>query len=261
MNTIIYVGEHPRTFDVRWHFHDHWELVYCTGGEGAFRLEDGTVLSYHQEQAVAIPPKVVHMNSSEGGFTNLHLTIADPTFPYKNAFIVDDDDEKHIRIAFAEAKFYYLSDIKRRELVMAALGELIISYMIVFQDNQEFSEPVEKIRTSIIQNVGNPDFALDQEIRRMPFHYDYLRRLFKKEMGLTPLEYITNLRMKKAEAMLTGMWSREYTMSEIAECCGFSDALYFSRVFKKYFGCSPSTFVKRCRQSGNSPEQRETGDL
>ena len=32
MNTILFVGEHPDTFDVQWHSHDQWELVYCTGG-------------------------------------------------------------------------------------------------------------------------------------------------------------------------------------------------------------------------------------
>ena len=41
MNTILFVGEHPKTYDVRWHTHEHWELVYCTGGKGAFRFESG----------------------------------------------------------------------------------------------------------------------------------------------------------------------------------------------------------------------------
>ena len=76
-------------------------------------------------------------------------------------------------------------------------------------------------------------------------NYDYLRKLFKKEMGITPLEYMTNLRMKKAEIMLTSMWGNSYTVSEIANHCGFEDALYFSRVFKKTFGCSPSVFAKQ----------------
>lgn len=38
MNTILFVGEHPKTFDVRWHTHEHWELIYCTSGQGAFRF-------------------------------------------------------------------------------------------------------------------------------------------------------------------------------------------------------------------------------
>lgn len=248
MNTILYVGEHARTFDVRWHSHEHWELIYCTGGEGAFRLENGLTLTYHVGQAVAIPPNTVHMNSSAKGFTNIHLTMDAPAFPFKTAFRVDDDPEGNMGMAFAQAWHYYRSELKRQELILAALGELIGSFMIVFRDSREFSPAVEHIRSSILHSFSNPGFELDQEIRQMPFNYDYLRKLFQKEMGMTPLKYMVDLRMKKAKSMLAAAWTREYSVAEVAESCGFSDALYFSRVFKKYYGCSPSEFVKRRRE-------------
>jgi len=79
----------------------------------------------------------------------------------------------------------------------------------------------------------------------MPFHYDYLRKLFKKEVGVSPLEYLTELRMKSAETLLTAMWTNEYSITEIAQMCGFADSLYFSRVFKKHFGCAPSNYAQK----------------
>ena len=85
---------------------------------------------------------------------------------------------------------------------------------------------------------------MEESLQELPFNYDYLRKLFKKEMGLSPLEYMTSLRMKSAEKLLTAMWTNEYTISEIAQMCGFDNSLYFSRVFKKYFGCSPSNYAK-----------------
>lgn len=244
MNTILYVGEHSRTFDVQWHSHEEWELVYCTGGEGTFHFENGTTMNYKAGDAVAIPPRERHANFSKEGFTNIYLRMADPSLPYRSAFRVEDDTQGHLSIAFTEARYYFLADIKKRELVLAALGELISSYMIVYRSNSEFSKPVEQIRAMIINNYARSDFALDEAIRAMPFHYDYLRKLFKKEMGVTPLEYMTSLRMKKAETMLTAMWGNDYSVAEIGMLCGFDDALYFSRVFKKYFGCSPSVFAK-----------------
>lgn len=248
MNTILFVGEHPKTFDVRWHTHDHWELVYCTSGKGVFKFENGMTVEYQAGELVAIPPKEVHANSSVEGFTNIHITMADPSFPYKSAFRVSDDEAANVKQAFSQAKCYYMTDIKKRELVLGPLGDLIAGYIVVFRSNAEFSEPVSKIRSSIILNYSRSDYALDEVIREMPFHYDYLRKLFKKEVGMSPLEYMTGLRMKSAETLLTAMWANEYTITEIAQMCGFEDSLYFSRVFKKYYGCAPSNFVKEKRK-------------
>lgn len=257
MNTILFVGEHPRAFDVRRHTHEHWELVYCTSGEGVFRFSNGSSMNYHAGNLVVIPPHEVHSNSSSGGFTNIHLTMADSSFTGKNPFRVADDDVGSLRAAFLQAKYYYMSDLKMSELVLTALGDLIASYIVVFQISAEYSEPVEQLRTSIVRNFSRSDYALDEVIRSLPFNYDYLRKLFKKEVGMSPLEYMTNLRMKSAERLLTAMWSiTSYTISEIAQMCGFDDSLYFSRVFKKYYGCSPTNYAKRHEQL----RQSQAGD-
>ena len=247
MNTIVFVGEHPKTFDVRWHTHETWELIYCTSGQGSFRFQDGRIIPYHAGEMVVIPPQEVHANSSEEGFTNIHLNISEPSFPYRSAFKIQDESGS-LHKAFVEARMYYTSDKSKRELVLASLGELITSYLVVFRSNSEFTESVEMIRNSILQNYTNPEYALDEYIRSLPFHYDYLRKIFKKELGMSPLEYMTSLRMKNAERLLSTMWTSGYAIAEIAQMCGFDNALYFSRVFKKYFGCSPSQFVKTQRE-------------
>ena len=248
MNSILFVGEHSRTYDVQWHSHEEWEFVYCTGGDGVFRFENGSTMTYSAGDVVAIPPREIHSNISQEGFTNIHMRMAEPSFPYRNAFRVSDDPVGHLKINFDEAKTYFMADVKQREMVLAALGELICSYLIVYRSNNEFSKPVDQIRSLIFMNYSKTDFELDEIIRAMPFHYDYLRKLFKKEVGVTPLEYMTNLRMKKAEMMLSTMWGRDYSMAEIAKLCGYEDALYFSRVFKKHFGCAPTAFAKSAKK-------------
>ena len=157
MNKILFVGEHPRTYDVQWHTHEHWELVYCTSGQGSFSFENGTVMNYRAGEAVAIPPHERHANSSSDGFTNIHLVMEDPTFPYRTAFRVSDDSDGSLKMAFAQAKIYYQADMRKGELVLNALGELITSYMIVYRSNLDYSEPVERIRNSIIRNDSRPD--------------------------------------------------------------------------------------------------------
>ena len=247
MNTIIFVGEHSKTFDVKCHTHETWELVYCTSGQGTFRFQDGQSISYHMGELVAIPPNMVHANSSEDGFSNIHLNILDPTFPYRDPFKVQDENGL-LQQALQAARIIYFSGKLKRELVLTALGDLIASYLLVFRTNTEFTEPVEQIREEILSNHTNPEFNLGEYIRTMPFHYDYLRKIFKKEIGMSPLEYLTSLRMKHAERLLSTGWSSGRAIAEVAQMCGYENALYFSRVFKKHYGCAPSQFVSRHRQ-------------
>ncbi len=68
-----------------------------------------------------------------------------------------------------------------------------------------------------------------------------LGRLFGETFSESPLEYITRLRMKKAMNLLKG--STE-SIGEVAWQCGFPDQNYFSRVFKKYTGKTPSLYRK-----------------
>lgn len=249
MNTICFVGEHPKTFDVRWHNHKTWELVYCTSGEGAFCFKDGSRICYAAGQMVAIPPEVIHSNASEEGFTNIHINIASPSFTQQAAFCICDEDDG-LLTAFTQARKYYASDKKQRDMVMHALGELISSYIVVNSCNNEYSKPVAQLRNSILDHYQSAAYDLEAAIRELPFHYDYVRRLFKKETGMSPLEYLTSLRMKNAEYLLGIRDENGYTIGDVAQMCGFGNALYFSRVFKKYFDCSPTDFCENRREMG-----------
>ncbi len=54
MSNILFVGEHCcPTYQVQWHSHDYWELVYCTDGEGTFQFENGATIRYQQGEAVS----------------------------------------------------------------------------------------------------------------------------------------------------------------------------------------------------------------
>ena len=247
MDTIVFAGEHPKNLDARWHMHETWELVYCTSGHGAFRFQNGRMLPYHAGEMVAIPPNEVHANSGVEGVANIHLNIREPSFPYHSAFKVQDEGGSLHR-AVTEALTYFVSDKLKKELILASLGELITSYMIVFRSNSEFSEPVAKIRSSILKNYTKSDYALDEYIRTLPFHYDYLRKVFKKEIGKSPLEYMTSLRMKNAERLLSTDWTNGCAIAEIAQMCGYENPLYFSRVFRKHYGCSPTQYLNQQRR-------------
>ena len=66
-------------------------------------------------------------------------------------------------------------------------------------------------------------------------------RLFKSVFATTPNLYIVNLRMKKAQQLLK---AADATIGEIAWNCGYDDQNYFSRVFKKHTGMTPSEYQR-----------------
>lgn len=67
-------------------------------------------------------------------------------------------------------------------------------------------------------------------------------KLFKENNGTTPQNYLTLCRIENAKRLLT---ETDYSIRHIAESVGFTDALYFSKVFKKTVGLTPSEYRKR----------------
>ncbi|WP_353511676.1 helix-turn-helix domain-containing protein [Vallitalea longa] len=69
----------------------------------------------------------------------------------------------------------------------------------------------------------------------------YLSRLFRKETGETLTNTITKIRIEKSKQLLKACDDKTY---KIASMVGFEDAAYFSHIFKKHTGLSPSEYRK-----------------
>lgn len=64
-------------------------------------------------------------------------------------------------------------------------------------------------------------------------------RLFRREMGVSPLHYLTQVRLERAQALLR---ATPYTLEAIAQQCGFADASYFGKRFLQAFGMTPTVY-------------------
>ena len=68
--------------------------------------------------------------------------------------------------------------------------------------------------------------------------------LYNKVKALTghsPSEFVRQVRMKEAATMLR---SKKYTVAEVSDQMGYSDPKYFTDVFKKHYGMTPSAYMK-----------------
>ncbi len=69
------------------------------------------------------------------------------------------------------------------------------------------------------------------------------QRTFLKSTGTTPKKYIIKVRLAHAVDLIA---TKKYNITGAAYATGFSDSNYFSRIFRRYFKMSPSTFIKQC---------------
>lgn len=68
-----------------------------------------------------------------------------------------------------------------------------------------------------------------------------LSRLFKRELGISPMEFVLQERIKKAKYLLK---EEQIKLAEVSAATGFESSNYFSRIFKKYEGLTPSEYRK-----------------
>lgn len=110
------------------------------------------------------------------------------------------------------------------------------------QENHENSMIVKA--KEYIQANYHKDLSLDEVSRQLDLSSYYFSKLFKEETGSNFLEYVTNLRMEKAKELLL---SENHSMKEICSAVGYSDPNYFSRIFKKNIGVTPTEYRERER--------------
>lgn len=250
MNDVIYAGKNALTLNVAQHVHESWELIYCTSGTGQFVFGNSSI-NYNEGDIVVIPPHTYHSNVSLEGFTNIHINLLDATLPFKTPLIIKDDNAKHIFNAFNDTYYYFYSNLEKRGLPLSSLGSLIANYMLAYQEESPISEIVNQIETNILENFADSYYDLNEYLDKFPFSRDYLRKLFKSELGITPNQYLINKRLQTSAEFLTYLYSgnhninTEYNISYVAAICGFTDPLYFSRMFKKKYKESPSNYAKK----------------
>jgi len=92
-----------------------------------------------------------------------------------------------------------------------------------------------------IRENYNKDITLEDVARNVYISPYYLSHLFKEELNITFLEYLTMVRMEEAKKLLK---DTSLSIVAIASQVGYEDASYFSKVFKKYVGISPAQYRK-----------------
>jgi AraC-like DNA-binding protein len=196
-----------------------------------------------------------HSNASADGFQNIHINMVSPALSFVSPLVISDDSNHFLLDAFNAVFFHFYSDRKETAPLLSVYGDLISCYLVAYRTGTTLTPIVAQIENNIISNYADCTYELDAYLHSLPFSYDYLRKLFQKELGVTPHRYLTDKRLKMAaELLISDANAGARTIADIAPLCGFHDPLYFSKMFKKKYGTAPRYYLES-RLSSTVPEQ------
>lgn len=100
-------------------------------------------------------------------------------------------------------------------------------------------ENLDRAFDYMAENYKDKDFDYRKMTEASGLSYSYFNTLFTARYKMTPIKYVTKLRIDYAKELLI---TKRYSVTEVAELCGFENVYYFSRVFKEKVGLSPKNF-------------------
>ncbi|RLD60672.1 MAG: hypothetical protein DRI95_15180 [Bacteroidetes bacterium] len=122
--------------------------------------------------------------------------------------------------------FYRNSIVKPEELALSSMDENLINKAVQY---------IEK-------NINDPKLNVDNLSKELALSRVHFYRKIKSITNLTAVEFIRNIRLKKAAQLLEG---RTYNIDEVKFMVGINDANYFRTSFKKQFGLNPKDYAKK----------------
>lgn len=251
---------HPSEYFFNWNegrILKEFQINYITEGEGilenihgTFPLKTGSVFitfpgAWHRYK----PFNKIGWTENFVGFDGVmaRKLIAYPHFNLKNPVFNFGIKEEFIDTYL---KIFDLVEKEQPGYQQIASGMIIklLGYIISFEKQKGFSgktiaKVIEAIRFEMRQNIEK-EFDLKGMAQNHNVSYSYFRKMFKKYTGVSPGQYHLQLRIMRAKELLV---SSDKSIKEISYELGFQSIFYFSNMFKKKEGSTPSHFRNKNR--------------
>lgn len=262
----IFKAEHKNGFTGKHHCHDFIELSYLVSGcasyivEGAsYEVKEGSLMAfnpgvYHQ-QFIEVSPSVTELHigvnrlALKGLCPNLILPCGSSPFvslvKYAGEFsscinqiLIEQQQGQPGHELLLKTLVMRLIIILLREL--SAVEDKAESYKLSFESN----ERANMVATILdyIKGHYSEEISLDKLSKNNYLSPVYLSKIFKEETGDSPINFLINIRLNKAKELLE---EGTLPIKAVAKLVGYNDAYYFSKLFKKHFGVSPSKIKQK----------------
>lgn len=228
---------------------EDYHVIIVAKGEVKIKL-NGNCLTAKSGNIIFFPPDIpqiyTYLSGEDTDYCWLHFDGGLmgkflEKFPFRMGIFEAQNIEKLNSIA---EKIYNMNLTRQKGdafLMNVLLGQLLILFGQAVFCKEKFSpldKKTEEIKTRIEaapeKEYDNKELA--KECGVSEYHFI---RIFKDKTGLAPMQYVISQRISKAKLLLR---ETDMTVSQVAFMCGFSDPLYFSRIYKNKVGVSPKKY-------------------
>jgi len=216
---------------------DCFGLVFCQTGNLIYESY-GIKYSFNPSSAFILPKGSSYFlsNLEDGIFLlidfecdNLHLNSL--------TNISLSDPKAYIRDFKLLSNYFIFSDkrLKRFQLIYEILERL---------DSEQTQNPLFSIINYIENNFSDCSLTNKVLAEELGISEIYFRRLFFNNFGITPKQFILDIRIKKAKQLLS---NNKYSVTDISERCGFASVYHFCKIFKIKTNMTPTEYANKKR--------------
>lgn len=231
----------------RFHSHDQVEAVLHRGGRGVCRVDGGVDLAFGPGQATFHPPGSLHdqLNQEPGEDVCLLLDPGpDPPailLRPQLATVPGSLAQEFAALATAPAQ---RTPAEQLSLDLRATGVVLGVLSAVDAGGGAIRHGAAGVAARYLAEHLATVGRMEEVARHVGLSVDRLRHLFTAAHRIGPVEYLIRLRLEHARGLLE---RTDLGMEEVARACGFATARYFSTLFHRRKGCTPSVWRRRAR--------------
>lgn len=223
------------------HSHDRWEISCYTEGSGVCEL-NGSSYPFRPGTTILLPPGTVHYTASEHTSIYIHGDFEHLLMFDEPLAVSDNEHGDAVRFA----RMIYRNRYGRGNYI-SSLCNTYIAYLLQEATLKNgLADTVRRISEQIIANAFDCNIDVSSFLSSSGYAEDYIRMRFRENIGMSPLRFLTKIRMDHA-CLLLDSYRDQLPLTQIAEQCGYTDYVYFSKLFKKATGMSPQKYLKRQR--------------
>ena len=136
-----------------------------------------------------------------------------------------------------------------------ALQEEKMDKIELVSPNDQMMERVMKV---INENISSPDLSVQFIADKIGISRVHFHRRLKDATGLTPRDFVRNIRLSQAAKLLAG---KNFDITDVAIATGFRSVSTFSTCFKGYFGMTPTEYARKNAKTKAESEREEDEDV